>query len=96
MDTKQTQHTPGPWFVQPRTEKSPAYICTDLERVLDTEIAVVYGSRNEGNDRLIAAAPDLLAALEAVLSQIDPKDTPVGLGNILNARAALAKARGGA
>ena len=102
MDTKQTQHTPGPWkaetFVVMGAEDHPKSGYTI--KAGDDAIADLYHgcgwtkAEVKANARLIAAAPELLAALEAVLSQIDPKDTPVGLGNILNARAAIAKAKG--
>jgi hypothetical protein len=47
----------------------------------------------DGNARLIAAAPDLLAALQAFESEIAPNDPNDQLWT--NARAAIAKATGG-
>ena len=47
------------------------------------------------NARLIAAAPDLLAALESTLPYL-PTGDPMGIAVCLNARAAIAKARGDA
>ena len=84
-----TQHTPGPWQYK-RTSGfdygSTAYwvpgICTNID--------------TEANARLIAAAPELLEALKAVL------DNPYREGTASHervkdiARAAIAKATGGA
>lgn len=47
----------------------------------------------EANARLIAAAPDLLAALEAMVRSDSWADADV---KMVNARAAIAKAKGGA
>ena len=56
-------------------------------------IAVVYDKQNAP---LLAAAPELLAALEAVLTYEDDRPAPGTFGAEIyrNAQAALAKARG--
>jgi hypothetical protein len=54
-----------------------------------SEITICENIRSKGNANLIAAAPDLLAALEAVLSVADRATLEFDL-----ARAAIAKARG--
>jgi hypothetical protein len=79
------QHTPAPWrigdagmtvFGPPNGNPSPE---------------TVAATRNRANARLIAAAPELLAALEVIaLGNTDP-DQMVEI-----ARAAIAKAAGGA
>lgn len=96
--SKRAAHTPAPWTSDRRgTQGIANYTVIGTPANWHREIARVYhGDRfadGEANVRLIAAAPDLLEALEKVISQIDPENTTVGLGNILNARAALAKAR---
>ncbi len=60
------QHTPGPWkWHTPATTSArhPAYVTSG-----NSYIAALYHTDNQGethpNARLIAAAPDLLAALE--------------------------------
>lgn len=67
--TTKTLHTPGPWrVVGPQAVKSPT-----------GEVATVYPARHsesieeedagrEANARLIAAAPDLLAALRDIIA----------------------------
>lgn len=69
MNTTQTaQHTPGPWkFYRDERyiESENANLRGDYDHVCDfrTDLA---GNVNEANARLIAAAPDLLAALQAI------------------------------
>lgn len=65
-----TKHTPGPWAIT-REDIESGEIALHITRKL-TNVCVVYSydredkKRNEWADaRLIAAAPDLLAALEA-------------------------------
>jgi hypothetical protein len=87
-----TKHTPGPWAVSDGdvTNESGIVIAT-VQRAGNGETVP--------NCRLIAAAPDLLEALEAVLAMhcmpTEPKRTyRDNAGAMDKARAALAKARG--
>ena len=95
-----TQFTPGPWRVGP-TALVPTVTRIQAGHAL---IASVYragegDSQREGNARLIAAAPDLLAALQKIAYE------PFGASDathatVLNdittfARAAIAKAQEG-
>ena len=90
------QHTPGPWYTrhgQVSSENS-AHGCTiancnrTAKGIPDAEV--------EANARLIASAPDLLAALRGIINQDDwegediAPDSPIG-----KARAALARAERG-
>jgi hypothetical protein len=70
------QHTPGPWSVRPTTK--PVLIDCDLG---GTKFAVagayhfhVSESTAEANARLIAAAPDLLAALKRGETELDHQE----------------------
>lgn len=85
-----SNYTPGPWVVQETNfaQQKNVYAQTDKP-----PIATVYGStgENEANARLIAAAPDLLAALKECITAVDV--TMYGMA-IHNARAAIAKATG--
>ncbi len=87
-----SKHTPGPWFV---TGNMTLYVESRIGGGLAQEIAAVgpteadsgYGPQQRANADLIAAAPDLLRALECLLEMGHAK-----AGDL--ARAALAKARG--
>jgi len=86
-----TQHTLGPWNISPPCELSPRYSVYHNG-------PLVYVDRAE-DARLIAAAPALLVALQALvgeadLGEIDHDDETRELLN--NARAAIAKATGAA
>ena len=91
-------HTPGPW----KAHFEEAYFVTgpDLGRVammMNLKGAHGLGGRRSGDEsaancRLIAAAPELLAALEFVVAAYGTLES----GAIDQARAAIAKAKGGA
>lgn len=94
--TAQARHTQGPWEVIEVGSTERHIIDSMGEDGMHGPLAIVqHGDQEtlECNARLIAAAPALLAALEAIMAQIDPENTSVGLGNILNARAAIAGAK---
>jgi hypothetical protein len=83
----ESKHTPGPWAIE------------EVRRVLgagDFGRAPFRDAELEANARLIAAAPDLLAALVALCdSGPHPDDmTPENLAALKRARAAIAKAGG--
>ena len=89
-------YTPAPWKIH--TEKGKIGILT--ENNVD-HLATCYGFRKEQNARLIAAAPELLAALIAIKTQAEFSantfpNTP-GRGDFLAiarwAEAAIAKAK---
>jgi hypothetical protein len=92
----QTTHTPGPWRV------FDAFV--DLEIVSDrptanaTESLVQFkGQRNaKANARLMAAAPELLEALKNIDFHIRQGKILERDACITQARAAIAKAEGGA
>ena len=94
-------HTPGPW------EREGLLVIStrrDAEgvRLLVAECLSAYDSAVEADARIIAAALDLLAALEELVERrervaaskgLDPKASSDGRYD--RARAAIAKARGG-
>lgn len=96
-----SKHTPGPWVAKYREVFA-------AETGLQIKDAVKYSEYRLGkfaykealeqeiaNARLIAAAPDILAALEQIVRAVDrmPGNNPLeGLAD--NARAAIAKAKG--
>lgn len=80
-----SQHTPGPWRIG---DAGFTVFGPPKPSALPETIAPV---KNRANARLIAAAPDLLAALEA-LAALPNKHRPEEMWEA--ARAAIAKARG--
>lgn len=88
----ETKHTPGPWLIDEngmiyhRPDPLTKYCIAEMESGL------------EANASLIAAAPDLLAALKKMLpeaNRIDQHLRPT-FETCEEARAAIAKAEGGA
>lgn len=103
-------HTPGPWnavkWEYPTRETgrkvehvvvSPALLVATLNHGDEGDDVVDFVQTYEegaANARLIAAAPDLLAALEACASRWDKDDEEDAPGLGEQIRAAIAKARG--
>jgi hypothetical protein len=88
------KHTPGPWFVGGAT----GYI---NQLSISPSIGCVYGAGEEllANAQLVAAAPELLAALQLMLDVfLDTEGTDGARETEAKeiARAAVAKAFGGA
>jgi len=85
-----SEHTPGPWIEVGR------YIETDRHIICEMFSAASREER-DANQRLIAAAPELLEALKALMHEVDESGNgyakdfgwPVAVGK---ARAAIAKA----
>lgn len=109
-------HTTGPWFVE-QNEKTPIYVSpvSRYEQIAICNVMVIdedpeddsgewfNGDQTKANARLIAAAPELLEALEAVTkmaiagdeySYADWGKDYVEDPRVTNAKAAIAKARG--
>lgn len=95
-----TNHTPGPWHVNtlevvPYSIHAHRGVVAEVSRGTMNE---VRADEIEANVRLIAAAPELLAALEWLLKSpdlnLDELDRQT-IGAIETANHALAKARGG-
>lgn len=97
-------HTPGPWAVSIDDTGGNFSGWPSVQAAPERDVSVVHraGFKQEfwgdlsqreclANARLIAAAPDLLAALKAVVSVADRKTTEFD-----QARAAIAKAEGAA
>lgn len=107
-----TQHTPGPWKPQADTHNIIGHSCYDEFRFImsnDGIVARISNSQTQAADaRLIAAAPDLLAALVDLVEWLDKSGLahtrPLHCGAIhteqvefsvvTDARAAIAQAQG--
>jgi len=95
-----TSHTSGPWTHEGQgditgIENDPASGCVGKVDVACVYLRTVPG-KTEANARLIAAAPDLLTALEALADYVDERAGDNECRPLENARAAIAKAEGGA
>ena len=90
--TNAAQHTPGPWW-QGSTLDDSVFAAGGGDEVcvaVCPERSVISdGAETYANARLIAAAPDLLEALKAVVAVADRKTV-----EFERARAAIAKAEG--
>lgn len=74
-----SQHTPGPWETSRDAVPAHHVQITVYAEADGQRVATVF--REEANARLVAAAPDLLAACESALSlaQIDADDGELAL-----------------
>lgn len=94
MNTK-TKHTPGPWIDDGHDGKDTQIVNSKWGAVAH----VIYNgdcSQRVANARLIAAAPELLQALEDVILDWETQAaiTNANMPSISTARAAIAKATG--
>lgn len=87
--------TPGPWVIE---KAADAYCIASVGNlVIMPSSGKVKHDNTEADARLIAAAPDLLEALEMIVAEADSYTARTGkpVYNWLDqARAAIAKARG--
>ena len=104
----QAKHTPGPWFPQEVAYAPYRKLSVRCGRGQVALIQALETEEDEANARLIAAAPDLLAACRLTLGAIndllaaqleypDPSPSLVQLAAIRSiepARAAIAQAEG--
>ena len=106
-----SKHTPGPWFVE--ADGAGVYVMTEtmmvaspspMDRHPTDSDEYIDGPETEANARLIAAAPDLLDALQAIEPFIPTTSAADGGAAAYSAnvraadmvRAAIAKATGSA
>jgi hypothetical protein len=96
-ETKALQHTPGPWYET--TKGRNEYQSAICQESTGNTIALTYTS-NDADARLIAAAPDILKALEFVQyaflrHAMDPREMGASLSaNWELIEAAISKAKG--
>ena len=92
-----TQHTPGPWSITESSEHWGRINCTITSQDGDVATSWQQGTTlNRVNARLIAAAPELLSALNAMLTHMGMDEDEWNKPTFDQARAAIAKATGGA
>ena len=80
-----TKHTPGPWVVSDLVRQSV--------EIGASVVRLPIGKHDAADARLIAAAPDLLEALEAMVEDVD-NNAPGTFSGVQKARTAIAKAKG--
>ena len=95
----ETKHTQGPWTIHDGGMNMGWKIVADNEPKCRKNIASCGGQLRDGNAQLIAAAPDMLAALEAASAAMltgdgDWSHEETEAYDIIDA--AIAKAKGGA
>lgn len=86
-----SQHTPGPWVAVERTNAYIEIEAPDQPGYAAKKVAETSLTNHVANARLIAAAPDLLAALQGFIQGAEAMGW-----NTDKARAAIAKATEGA
>lgn len=84
-----SKHTPGPWFSQ--YDDNGFYEIGSEAVGLRLAFTFGEGDTDEANVRLMSAAPDLLEALEALVTQVSDSHA---YDELAVARAAIAKAKG--
>ena len=92
----ETKFTPGPWKWGADYRGLYSANVPVLDYIEFEGMWVAYSSNHDANAALISAAPDLYAALEALVAWSELEDVGRRLTDLQStARAALAKARGG-
>ena len=91
-------HTPGLWTVDPKT--LAVYAPDRHGHAADVRVAecgrtLLPADEIRANAALVAAAPDLLAALQWALAQIEDSLDPDHQAALESARAVVARATGG-
>jgi hypothetical protein len=88
-------HTPGPWRLT--DERGSRWVQSEIEDVVCRVFSSGGKARYEADSRLIAAAPDLLAALRAIVQSLADQDDEGLIEHaepMIAARAAIARAEG--
>jgi len=80
--------TPGPWYVTRKFEVGPRSDADDQSNGMVIPIVDVHGENREADARLVAAAPDLLAALQDIVQRNEIQHW----FDVSKAKAAIAKA----
>lgn len=95
-----SEHTPGPWYASRDEGSQYHFVSTSTVVVADTRACIaatgeeLAESVSESNARLIAAAPDMLAALEDIANDLGDLMRHCNKeGNAEQARLAWAQAR---
>lgn len=69
-DTREHNHTPGPWFAENGGDKWQVWENEGIAHIADVSRGVEPDLTGEANARLIAAAPELLALCQEILPEV--------------------------
>ena len=97
MSNKETKHTPGPWETLPDGDTFFIRVSDKAKPIAKLTWACIRRAELKANARLIAAAPELLEALEdalACLERLEDKDGAYRVTCIQQCKQAIAKAKG--
>lgn len=86
-----TKYTPGPWKATARRVSKPE---TEDRLALDVQINGGNRDDNKANARLIAAAPDMLAVLQAFVAEQESHQGLASVTTYADAVRAITKATG--
>jgi hypothetical protein len=95
-----TKHTPGPWATHKRADGTNWEVATEARDSYGRHAEYIVSvpldyNTSEANARLIASAPDLLAALRRIAESWDINGEGIYRGSIASqVRAAIARATG--
>lgn len=89
-----TKHTSGPWKVETRIKSGEFVRTAHIVTPDGSHLANVGPCNIDANARLIAAAPDLLAALVGMMNKYGDKSAFPTCDASISARAAILKAEG--
>jgi len=94
-----SMHTPGPWHIRGPAHTAGWGVCIAGASEIVARIPGRASARKEANARLIAAAPDLLEAVQNLLAWAEkvhaPGVTRINYSGMDAARAAITKATEG-
>ena len=88
------KHAPGPWYWYKGLSYGELGSTIFSEKGHELAKMVFITPELDSSARLMAAAPELLQALEILLSETPPSNCPVRAAAISIAEEAIAKARG--
>ena len=88
-----TKHTQGPWSHETHS-MGQVVVVTDAAGTTIARMTLLSVKENEANARLIAVAPEMLEALEAIVFQVVQGKVLERDACITQARAAIAKSKG--
>lgn len=86
------KHTPGPWFISRKYVVGPRDESDSQGFGMIVGVADVYGDNRNQDARLIAAAPDMLAALKEIAETPGTTESEGAWWRAKTAQAAIAKA----